>query len=193
MKDFISTIKNYNNQTGLIGACLIVCFVISACSNDIEKVKFFDRKELPSQKIEGSLISRTESGLLQMSLTAPIIEQYTTPERKTVYPKGFSITFFENGGTPKASISAKHGISYDSRDIMEAKDSVVVIDYRSGDTSYLHDLVWNSAEHRIYTEHPLRSVNGGRVTYGDGLESDDNFNHPIILRQRGTIEWNEED
>lgn len=182
-----------HSQIGYILVYLIVGLFFISCSNDIAKVRFFDRKTLPDQSVTNAHITRTEYGELQMKLEAPTINQYTTPEHKTIYPNGVAITFFENGVNPKAYIRANYGISYDDRDIMEARDSVVVIDYRTGDTSYLKSLVWNSNEHRIYSNHPLRSVNGARVTYGDGLESDDNFERPLILRQRGTIEWKEEE
>ena len=64
---------------------------------------------------------------------------------------------------------------------------MVVIDYRTGDTSYLETITWNSAQHRIYSDNPVKSVNGKRVTYGDGFESDDEFTMPYIKGQRGTM------
>ena len=65
---------------------------------------------------------------------------------------------------------------------------MVIIDYRSGDTSYMENIIWNSAEGRIYSNDTVRSVNGARVTIGDGFESDENFTSPQILHQRGTIQ-----
>ncbi len=180
------------SQTGLLRLCLIVCLVMSACKNDINKVKFFDRQSLPEQSLQNADITRTSSGNVQLHLQAPTIEQYSKPEHKTIYPKGFLMTIYNQSGERKASIQARYGISYDDREIMEAKDSVVVIDYKTGDTSYLKTLVWNSGERRIYSEEPLKSINGNRITYGDGFESDENFEHPLILRQRGTIEWADE-
>ena len=75
---------------------------------------------------------------------------------------------------------------------MEARNNVVVIDYNSGDTTYMESIVWDKNEKRIYSDKPIKSVNGGRITYGDGFESDESFKNPQILRQRGTLEWNEE-
>ena len=76
--------------------------------------------------------------------------------------------------------------------MVEARNNVVSVDFRSGDTSYLNSIVWNSSEHRIYSDDTIKSVNGQRVTYGDGFESDDNFNEPRILHQRGTITFDDE-
>ena len=72
---------------------------------------------------------------------------------------------------------------------MEAYDSVVVIDYGSGDTIYLQDLIWNSAEDRIYSEHPVRAKNGNRITLGDGFVSNQRMENMQIIHQRGIIEF----
>lgn len=153
----------------------------------MEKVAFFGRKELPVQDVNNAKVIRSEYGNKQIEMTSPRIVSYEKPERKTIYPKGFELHFFDGSRTKKASVRANYGISYDDRNIMKATDSVVIIDYRTGDTSYLKELIWNSGEHRIYSNYPVRSVNGQRVTIGDGFESDENFERPLILHQRGTV------
>lgn len=170
---------------------LIPLTLFVACKNDMEQVKFFDHKNRPAQTMINAKATRSSFGQKQLLLTAPRIEQYNEPDAHTLYPKGLEITFFDEQGGTTAWITARHGASYDARNIMEARDSVVIIDYRTGDTSYLDILTWDANEHRIYSDHPIRSVNGNRVTYGDGFESDENFNNPQILHQRGTIEFSE--
>jgi hypothetical protein len=73
------------------------------------------------------------------------------------------------------------------------KDSVVIVDLQRGDTVYLQDLTWDQMAHRVYSPNPVRSKNGQRVTYGDSFESDDAFKTPVIIHQRGTLEWTEEE
>ena len=153
----------------------------------MDKVAFFAPKDMPHQQIENGRVIRSTSGSLQMVMTAPHIDVYSSPERKTVCPKGVVLTFYSGKDKPKTLVSANYGISYDDRNVMELKDSVVIIDFKSGDTSYLSDLTWNGLEHRIFSPHPVRSVNGQRVTLGDSFESDENFEQPLIVGQRGTI------
>lgn len=163
----------------------------SACKNDMDKVHFFDRQNMPSQAIDTAVIIRSEHGRLQLQMTAPRIESFQSPERKTVYPQGFVLSLYDANNNERAKISAHYGISFDDRKVMEARDSVVIIDYQSGDTSYLSHIVWNQQEHRIYSIDKVRSVNGQRVTLGDSFESDDEFAHPVITHQRGTMIVNE--
>lgn len=174
---------------------LASCFVIlltTSCVNDLEKVKQFDKQNLPDQTIKDANIHRSSQGRLQLVMEAPLIEMWDAPESKTEYRQGVKLQFFNGPNNPTALLTARYAISYDSRQEMLVRDSVVIIDLRSGDTNYLQDLVWNSLEHRIYSCHPVRSINGQRVTYGDAFESDDAFDAPQIVHQRGTIEWKEE-
>lgn len=171
---------------------LLLTACIMGCGNDIDKIQFFDRQTLPDNTLKGVDVQRSENGRLQMLMETPYVEQYSKPEAKTVYPKGVYMRFFDDYDHPTATLRARYAISYDKREIMMVRDSVVIIDLRSGDTTYLEELTWDATQHRIYSEKPLRSQNGPRVTYGDGFESDENLLSPQILHQRGTIEWKEE-
>ena len=88
--------------------------------------------------------------------------------------------------------NALYAVQYDKRQIVMVRDSVVIIDLQNGDTVYLIDLIWRQAEHRIFSNNPLRSKNGPRITLGDRFESDDAFKQPHIIHQRGTLGWKEE-
>ena len=170
---------------------LLACLFVS-CGNDIEKTKMFERKELPESTIRNAHIQRSEEGRLQLLMDAPLIEKYSVPEPKTLYRGGIKMRFFDGYNTPTGILTARYAITYDKRDITIVRDSVVIIDLQRGDTIYLQDLTWNAMEHRVFSEHPLRSKNGQRITLGDSFESDDEFKEPHIIHQRGTIEWKEE-
>ncbi len=164
----------------------------SSCKkNEMEKVRAFDRQTLPEQIVEDAVAVHSENGRTQLKLTAAYIYKYSKPDAKTVYPKGVDVEFY-SADTVSTHLSARYAVELEERGIMMAKDSVVIIDYKEGDTIYLHDIVWNRKEKQIYSNKAVRSVNGKRVTYGDGFLSDDRFDNPVIYRQRGTIEWIEE-
>lgn len=169
------------------------CFMLlfTGCTNDMETISMFNNRNLPSQELKGAEVRRSERGVLQMTLEAPLIQQYQTPEAKTVYPKGVELQFFDNQQQLRTTLRANYALSLDERNIMKAQDSVVVIDYQNGDTIYLEDIIWNSNEDRIYSNHSVRAVNGQRVTYGDGFVSDQQMQNLRILRQRGTVEVEE--
>lgn len=172
-----------------IAFCLACCAAtLGGCSNDMQKVKMFDRRTLPDEAVEGAIITHSDNGVRQMRLEAPLIYQYSKPERKVVYPKGLSLDFLKDGKR-SSNLTARYAISLEERKIMMARDSVVIIDFSTGDTIYLSDIVWNQKEGIVYSNHPVHSLNGQRKTYGDGFLSDENFEDPKIYRQRGTVEW----
>lgn len=175
-----------------VSALFLTCCLLS-CGNDIEKVKMFERQTLPDSIIKNATIKRSEKGSLQLIMSAPLIEQYSKPESKTEYRKGVSMKFFNGYNNPTATLRARYAVDYDRLGKMMVRDSVVIVDLQRGDTVYLQDLTWNKQQHRVFTDKPVRSKNGPRVTYGDSFESDDAFEEPFIVHQRGTIEWTEED
>lgn len=173
-------------------ALFLICCIIG-CGNDIEKLKMFEPQDLPSNTISQARIQRSERGRLQMLMWAPIIEQYGEPLLETEYPQGLFARFYDGYDKPTATLKARYAVSYDSRNVLMLKDSVVIVDLQRGDTVYLMDLTWNQEEKRVFSNNPVRSKNGDRVTFGDSFESDDSFTAPVIVHQRGTLEWTEEE
>ena len=166
------------------------CLSLAACEKPSKDISFFNRNDLPAQTLINTEIIRSERGHLQVVIDADLIEKYAEPRAKTIYPKGVNVTFFDESHKAKALFRAGYAYSFDDVNEIHTRDSVVIIDYRSHDTVYLHELVWDSRQHRIWSDTTVRSVNGARVTYGDSFESDDEFRMPIITHQRGTLEWN---
>lgn len=159
----------------------------------MEKIKVFDdRNALPDNVLKKAHIQRSESARLQLMMDAPLIERYSNPEPRTLYPRGVKVTFYSGADNPTAVLTARRAVQYEKRNVTEVRDSVVIIDFRSHDTTYLEELIWDAGQHRIYSEKPIRSVNGPRVTLGDGFESDDGMQSPQIIHQRGTVEWKED-
>ena len=176
---------------GALPCFVLLALLLASCRNDMEKVRLFDPQNLPQQSLDTIRAVRSLGGKKQMVLSAPRVVVYDKPERKTVYPDGIDMMIFDNAGAVAASIKADYAHSLDEKKIVEARRNVVIIDFGSGDTSYLNSIVWNSAEHRIYSNDTVKSVNGKRITYGDGFESDDEFTAPRILHQRGTMTFEE--
>lgn len=179
--------------------CRVSCFfvflfslsAVMSCSNDMKDISRFDRQQRPDQEILDGHIWRSNEGKLQLELDAPRIVQFRTPDTRTIYPNGVELRFYDGDRRLQTFIRADRATSYDDRNILTAKDSVVVIDYTNGDTVYLEDIVWKSDEDLIYSNHSVRAVNGNRITYGDGFTSDANMTNLRVTRQRGIIEFEE--
>ena len=188
-KKSILRTKKLRNHLLVLSSYILL---LTSCGNDIEKTKIFQPQTLPDNTIRNAHIQRSENGHLQLLMTAPLVEQYSTPETKTEYRQGVDMQFFDGYQHPTGILRARYAVSYDKREEMQVRDSVVIIDLQRGDTIYLHNLTWNQYEHRVYSDTTVRTKNGPRVTIGDRFESDDAFQSPQIFHQRGTIEWKED-
>ena len=158
----------------------------------MSEVGRFERKDPPDQEMSDAHVHRSEAGRLQMELDAPRIVQFRQPEVQTHYPKGVSLRFFAEDGSLRTTLRADKAVQFDDKNIVEAEGNVVVIDYTSGDTIYLEKLVWRTDEDLLYSNKPVKAVRKGSVTYGDGFTSDGNMSNLRVIRQRGTIEIDEE-
>lgn len=164
-----------------------------SCSGDINDINRYGRQQNPpDQTIKNARIHRSERGRLQVEIDAPEIARYSQPSAVTVYPKGVDLRFYDEQKKLKTTIHAERATSYDDRNIMKGSDSVVVVDYNNGDTIYMQDIIWRNEEDIIFSNHPVRAVNGNRVTYGDGFSSDEQLTNLRITRQRGVIEFNDD-
>lgn len=175
-------------RPALLYTIALLAFLQLSCTNDMKDISQFERRTPPDQELTDARIWRSEHGRLQLELDAPIIRQYRRPDTRTHYPKGVALRFYDDNHNLKTTIRADQATSFDDKNILRANGNVVVIDYSNGDTVYLEDIIWKSNEDLIYSNHPVRSVNAGRVTYGDGFISDENMSNLRIRHQRGTIE-----
>lgn len=171
---------------------LLAAFMFAACHSD-HNVMTEDRRDSATQEVRNAKVWRSEFGKLQLELDSPIIQKYERPKAKTVYSgsrgQRVQLRLYNGGREIKTIIEAGNAVSFDDLNIMEAHDSVVVIDFASGDTIYLEDLIWNSNEDRIYSDHPVYAKNGKRITEGDGFVSDQSMENMQIIHQRGIIEF----
>ena len=165
---------------------------LTACHNDKSMLPQ-DRSDSAAQEVYNAQVRRSEHGKLQLEMDAPIIKKFDRPKPRTLYHSAqgrrVQLRLYDEEHKMKTIIEAGNAVSFDDRDIMEAHDSVVVIDFSNNDTIYLKDLIWNSAEDRIYSDNPVRAKNGSRITEGDGFTSDQRMENMQILHQRGVIEF----
>ena len=171
---------------------MLLCVFFASCSGDMKDIERFARQQNPPDlEINEARVRRSEAGRLHIELDAPTIRRYSKPDAVTIYPQGVDLRFYDEDGHLRTYLHANKATTYDERHIMRASDSAMVIDYTNGDTVYLEDIVWRQDDDVIFSNHPVRAVNGNRITLGDGFSSNANMTNLRITRQRGVIEINE--
>lgn len=66
------------------------------------------------------------------------------------------------------------------------RNKVVVINQK-GDKLETEELIWNQKMQRFYTDKFVRITMDGQITFGDGLEANQDFTWFRIQHQKGTI------
>ena len=171
------------------GFLLLVLSVMFSCKNDLEKIYEFESSTNPDLIIKKPVILRSVSGKVDVKIEAPIVKRFYTDSPKTEFSEGVFLHFFDSDKSIKTTLSSKYAISMENEKRMEARNNVIIIDYKNGDTIYTEQIIWDQNSHRIYSTKDVKKVNGENVIYGEGFEMDEETNVRTIFKPRGVEEW----
>lgn len=176
-------------------AFLMMILVFTGCKNDLDEVKRLAKADtIPVMYAKNVSIAESENGNLKYNLTAPVLYRYESEKGATIkFPEGFKVVFFDslNPSIIKTEITAKYGINKESEKIMEAKSDVVVINHIKGEQLNTEHLVWNQNTKKVFSNVFVKITTPDRILYGDGMQSDEAFNHWRIKKPRGEMYVND--
>jgi len=159
----------------------------------MEKIKSLtDFANLPVESAKDITVLRSDSGKLQIFMTSPQLDRYQGEQSYSKYPKGLSVTFYDNNKKESMKLTANYAVDYEERRIMEVKNNVIIIDFKKGDTIYTESLSWDKNRKTIFSNVLVKRVNKSGVLYGDGFDADENFNNYLLRRPRGGFSLDKE-
>jgi LPS export ABC transporter protein LptC len=179
--------RNFALNYKAISVILLVLIIIS-CENDIEVIKSFSQNTLmPRQSMIDAEIIYTDSGRVQLMITAPEIHYFNeTSEQYTEFPYGVFTEFFDRDENVESQLSSKYAIYYTDKELWEAKDSVVVIN-QAGEILNTEQLFWDERNKIIYSNSFVKVTRPDEVIMGEGFEADETFSRWKIKKIQGTI------
>jgi len=165
-----------------------ITFVFFSCRDNRKEIDQMMQKQtvFPSEQGEVVEIIYTDSGRVQMRLTAPIMNHYTynVPEPYTEMPKGVFVEFFNDSGKVKTTLKANYALRYEKSKRTEAKKNVVVVNV-SGEILNTEQLYWDEATRKIYTDVPVIITTKKDILKGTGMESNQDFTDYTIRNVSG--------
>ena len=168
--------------------------VLFSCENSLDKVKeFIDTDTINGVLAYNVVFTRSDSGFVQARLTAPVMHSMEGDSTILEFPKGFVAYIYGKRGKPTSKISGNYGIRYDDKELMYAKDSVVVENLESKETLFTETLYWNQNTKKIYTRNSVRITSPDKVVYGDSLNANEDFSQRVIHGMRATLEIDDEE
>jgi len=184
------TVRNFNKKREnifLISVFIIIAATVMSCDKSIDTVPKTDILTLPSITEKNLKTVFTDSGKLQLILTAPILEQIeNTDSPFTEFKSGIKVLFYNGHKDPVGSVNAKYARYTDSKSLWELRDSVVILNEENEklDTELLF---WNQQKGLIYTERFVKITTKDQIIQGTGFESDTRLTKRKIRNVSATI------
>jgi LPS export ABC transporter protein LptC len=167
--------------------------MLFSCSNDLKEVQELTTIDsIPDISIKNIVVKQSESGLITLQLTAPELNSYQGKDPYTEFPKGVKIIFFDSLMHPKSELTAKYGISWDNRRVMEAKGDVVVRNFVKQAQLNTEHLTWDENKRKMFSDQFVKISTPEKIITGKSMESDEVFDNWVVRNVSGTFYIREE-
>ncbi len=178
--------------TKSIAAIAAVLFLFS-CTNDPNEVKEITRSEdLPLEVQEDLVLTYSDSTYKRLELHAALAENYPQiedPQRR--FPKGIDVKFFDSFGRENTRLKANKATQFVNQNLWHAKGDVVVVN-KKGEQLNTEELYWDQSKEIIYSDVQVKITTDKEIIWGEGFESDQNFNNYTITKITGQIAIDDE-
>ena len=172
---------------------LLVFGIIYSCENDVKEIESLtNNKKEPVSKGKNVEFIYSEKAKVKVKITAPLMEEYGEEDTKYMeMTKGIKVLFYDSLKNVSSTLTANYAIHRVSKNIMEAKDDVVVINDR-GEVLNTEHLIWLQDSSKIYTEEFVKITTEDEIIMGEGMEANQDFTKWKIHKIKGTINIKEE-
>lgn len=157
-----------------------------------QKVEKILKDTVFSERAESVELRFSDSGRIKAVLFAPVMERFPVKEPYTRFDKGVTGYFYGPSGRIENSLKAKHGISYDSKKLVELKNDVQLINYKK-ERLNTEKLIWDQNTGKIYTDALVKITTSENIIFGEGFEANQDFTEYKIFKVKGEISLNEAD
>ena len=138
------------------------------------------------------VFDRSDSGVVQVELEAPMMVRQGSDTSYLEFPQGFRAKVFDAYHNVASVISADYGISHSDSEVVEAIGYVSVEKQSTGQSMFSDKLYWYQDSKMIYTRSRVRIVMPDKDITGDSLEASENFDSYTIYNGQATFELEEE-
>lgn len=160
--------------------------MLFACENDPQEVKQVTQRDtLPLESAKTIDVLYSEYGEVKFRLKSPRLDHYDAKEPYMEFPKGFHIWFYDSIQGVKSEISANYGIRYTKKKLMKAREDVLVENRENNEELRTEELIWNERKHTIYSDKFVTIKTKGKIIYGVGFSSNEDFTNWVIEDPRG--------
>jgi LPS export ABC transporter protein LptC len=178
----------FKNRSIFSIVVLLLATMLFSCENEMAAViKLSTKDSIPDISITNVKVQQTEMGKPTYELTAPKMISYQKLEAYTELPNGLRIIFYDSLMQPKSEITANYGISWDSKNTMEARGNVVIRNFQKNEQLNTESLLYDRSARKVSTNDFVKITTPDRLILGKGMESDELFDNWVIRNVSSTI------
>ncbi|MDR0789547.1 MAG: LPS export ABC transporter periplasmic protein LptC [Bacteroidales bacterium] len=166
---------------------MLSCFVVLLCSCDNGLTPSGEKApaDKPTNIIKQAHIYRSSNAEVNIEIFAPLIHNFEGDSAKMEFPQGAKAIFFNKDMSVKSVITADYALQQKPSNDFLLRQNVRIVNYKSEDTIYCEDLIWQKQSQRIYTQKPVRRQSKTGTDYGEGLEANEAMDSVTIVRPHG--------
>jgi len=178
----------YKNRNIFSIVVLLLTAVFFSCENEMSAViKLSTKDSIPDISITNVKVMQSEMGKITYELIAPKMISYQKLDAYTELPNGLRIIFYDSLMQPKSEITANYGISWDSKNTMEARGNVVIRNFQKNEQLNTESLLYDRNARKVSTTDFIKITQPDKITLGKGMESDELFDNWVIKDVSTTI------
>jgi len=167
-------------------------YFILLCScggNDLVKLKTISAKIAATPSVRSSPVRLiySDSNVVKVKLTSPLMIQYTTDKPYRELPKGVHIDFLNKQQKVISTVDADYAIQYDYPKEVIAKRNVRVVN-KDGIKLNTEELTWDQEKKKIFTDKYVRVTKPDGQYEGDGLDANEDFTRYSFRNFKGKVQ-----
>lgn len=160
--------------------------MLFSCSSE-SAVGNYNPETMLTQQSDTLTMLVSQNGVKSYRFYAPLMERYElAAEPYMEFRRGVDIITYDSLGNVESTLKADYGISYEKRELWEARGNVVA-EGEGGRTLYTQQLFWDQKTDRVYSNVDCMVREGEDYFVGEGFESDSDFKDWRFRNQTGRI------
>lgn len=185
--------QNRLKQLCIYLPAVLTALLLSACENDINKVKAIAAADAtkPIQRTTGVIMTISDNAVVKAQLISPLLIEYATKKDPyRIMPNGVKVVLYNDSLKTDGNIIADTGYYYEDKSLVVFKKNVVATK-RDGSTYKSEELVWDVNKKQYYSNQKVVITKpNGDVMNATSFVSDDKLLHPVFQNSTGVIQMN---
>ncbi len=168
-------------------SAIIIIIMMSACRSDLQRIEaLVNVDEGPVESAFNVEIIYSDQAFVRMILKAEQMDRHENEEIYLEMPLGLEVVFYDTLMQQTSKMTANYAIRYEDTEMVIARDDVVVVN-EFGEKLNTEELIWDQSKEIIYSEKFVKITTEDEVTYGEGFQADERFDHWEITNPKGTF------